>query len=1069
MSIFKTSINKPITTALIFVAVIVIGLFSLLQLPIDQYPEIEPPFISVMTSYPGANASEIETNVTRVLENTLNATDGLKEITSKSQDNISIVALELNWGVNLDEVINDVRSSIDMIKKNLPAGADNPFVFKFSTSSLPIIMYAITAEESYAGLDKLLKDVVMPQLNRVDGVGNISFLGTPERFIYVDIDQDKLDAYNIPLEMVGNAIRSNNVNMSSGTVKMPKEQYQLQVHSEYIRSSEINDVVVSSTSDGRQVFVRDIATVRDTIKERTLDEKSNGKDAVNVIITKQTGANTVEISKQVKVEMARIQKMLPSDIELEVIYDSADNIVDSISSLQDSIMYALLFVVLVVLFFLGRWRATLIIAITIPIALVVSFIYLAFVGSSLNIISLSSLTVAIGMVVDDAIVVLENINKHIERGANPREAAIYGTNEVWVSVIATTLVIVAVFVPLTMLGGMAGIMFKELGWIVTIVVVTSTLVAISLTPMLSSKLLKAPKVKLDEKGNIVETEVKKTWHEKYVVVALDKLDGWYAKALRYSLNHKKKVLGLSAIFFIVTMLPLFLGFIGTDFMQQTDQNRVSVTFELNQGTRMEETLITARHLEKRLMVLLPEIKMLSTSAGSDDEASISAMFSTTTNNKVSMSLVFVKKDERDRSVFEMAEVIREELATYPEIIDYQAQAISGMGGASTVDIEIYGHDFDVTNVLAETVRRTVLEKVPGARDIVITRDDDRSELKITLDKVKLARHGLNAADIAGLVRNRVNGMPVGYFKEDGEEYDIVVRTIEENRSSITAIESLSIPTARGSVKLSEIAVVEELWMPLTIDRKSRQRVVTVEVTPYKISLGELAVQIDEVVKEIEVPQDVNIRLAGDYEKQQESFADMGLLMALIVMLVYIVMASQFESLDKPFIIMMSIPFALSGVVLALFVTGISLDMIGALGAIMLVGIVVKNGIVLVDYINLMRDRGYELNEAIAMSGASRLRPVLMTAMTTVLGMLPMALSTGAGSETWRPMGVVVMGGLVVSTVVTLIVVPILYGIMSKHGERDKAEKARKDFWFLRLATNGDNGNGDSNVEPSENK
>lgn len=1069
MSIFKTSINKPITTALIFVAVIVIGLFSLLQLPIDQYPEIEPPFISVMTSYPGANASEIETNVTRILENTLNATDGLKEITSKSQDNISIVALELNWGVNLDEVINDVRSSIDMIKKNLPAGADNPFVFKFSTSSLPIIMYAITAEESYAGLDKLLKDVVMPQLNRVDGVGNISFLGTPERYIYVDIDQDKLDAYNIPLEMVGNAIRSNNVNMSSGTVKMPKEQYQLQVHSEYVRSSEINDVVVSTTQDGRQIFVRDIATVRDTIKERTLDEKSNGQDAVNVIITKQTGANTVEISKQVKIEMARIQKMLPSDIEFEVIYDSADNIVDSISSLQDSILYALLFVVLVVLFFLGRWRATLIIAITIPIALVVSFIYLAFVGSSLNIISLSSLTVAIGMVVDDAIVVLENINKHIERGANPREAAIYGTNEVWVSVIATTLVIVAVFVPLTMLGGMAGIMFKELGWIVTIVVVTSTLVAISLTPMLSSKLLKGPKVELDEKGNIVQVEVKKTWYEKYVVVGLDKLDVWYAKVLRYSLNHKKKVLGGAVLFFIVTMLPLFLGFIGTDFMQQSDQNRISVTFELNQGTRMEETLLTARHLEKRLMVLLPEIKMLSTSAGSDDEASISAMFSTTTNNKVSMSLVFVKKDERDRSVFEMAEVIREELATYPEIIDYQAQAISGMGGASTVDIEIYGHDFDVTNVLAETVRRTVTEKVPGARDIVITRDDDRSELKITLDKVKLARHGLNATDIAGLVRNRVNGMPAGYFKEDGEEYNIVVRTIEDNRSSITAIESLSIPTARGSVKLSEIATVEELWMPLTIDRKSRQRVVTVKVTPYKISLGELAVQIDEVVKEMELPQDVNIRLAGDYEKQKETFADMGLLMALIVMLVYIVMASQFESFDKPFIIMMSIPFALSGVVLALFITGISLDMIGALGAIMLVGIVVKNGIVLVDYINLMRDRGHELNEAIAMSGASRLRPVLMTAMTTVLGMLPMALSTGASSETWRPMGVVVMGGLVVSTIVTLIVVPILYGIMSKHGERDKAAKARKDFWFLRLSTNGDNGNGDPSVEPSENK
>lgn len=1059
MSIFKTSINKPITTALIFVAVMVIGLFSLIQLPIDQYPEIEPPFISVMTSYPGANASEVETNVTRLLENSLNATDGLKELTSKSMDNISVVSLELNWGINLDEVINDVRSSIDMIKNNLPSGADNPFIFKFSTSSMPIIMYAITAKESYAGLDKILNDVVMPQLNRVDGVGNISFLGIPDRYIYVDVDQEKLDAYNIPLETVGNAISRNNVNISSGTIKMRKEQYQLQVQSEYVNSSEINDVVVATTADGRQVFVRDIASVRDTIKELTLDEKINGLDGVRLIITKQSGANTVEISHQVKKEMAKIATMLPSDIELEVIYDTSEIIEDSIMSLQDSILFALLFVVLVVLFFLGRWRATLIIAITIPIALVVSFIYLAFVGSSLNIISLSSLTVAIGMVVDDAIVVLENISKHIERGASPREAAIYGTNEVWVSVIATTLVIVAVFVPLTMLGGLAGIMFKELGWIVTIVVVTSTVVAISLTPMLSSKLLKAPKVELDEKGNILPTVVKKTWYEKYVVHGLDVLDGWYAKVLRYSLNHKKKVLAFSILFFIVTMLPLFLGFIGTDFMQESDQNRISVSFELNQGTRVEETLKTARQLENRFMVLIPEIKMLSTSAGSNEEAGVSSLFAATTNNKVSMMVVLKDKEERERSVFELAEVIRQEMANYPEVVEFQAQAISGMGGggASTVDIEIYGHDFDVTNRLARTIQRTIDEQVAGARDILITRDKDRSELKINLDKEKLARHGLDGASISAVVRNRVAGMHAGFLKEDGEEYNIVVRTVEENRNSISAIEALSIPTAVGSVKLNEIGTVEEYWSPLTIDRKSRQRVVTVEVTPYGVSLGELAEEVSRVVDTIELPQDVSIHLAGDYETQQETFADMGLLMALIVMLVYIVMASQFESLDKPFIIMMSIPFALSGVVLALFVTGVSLDMIGALGAIMLVGIVVKNGIVLVDYINLMRDRGHELNEAIALSGASRLRPVLMTAMTTILGMLPMALSTGAGSETWRPMGIVVMGGLLVSTVVTLIVVPVLYGIMSRHGERNKAAKARKDFWFLRISTNGDNG------------
>lgn len=1057
MSIFKTSINKPVTTALIFVAVMVIGLFSLKQLPIDQYPEIDPPYISVMTSYPGANASEVETNVTRLLENSLNSVDGLKNLTSKSQDNMSLITLEFEWGLNLDEVVNDVRSYIDMTKDELPDGAGTPLIFKLSTSSMPIMMYAVTAKESYAGLDKLLNDIVMPQLNRVDGIGNISLSGSPERRIYVDIDQEKIDAYGISLEDVGTAISNNNINSTSGTVKMNKEQYQLELRSEFVESDEINNIVVATYDDGRQIFVKDLATVRDTIKDLTLDEKIDGQDGVRVVISKQSGANTVEVCEKVNREMAKIKELLPADVDIRIIFDSSDNIKDSIRSLEESIMYALLFVVLVVLLFLGRWRATLIIGITIPIALVVSFIYLAFVDSSLNIISLSSLTVAIGMVVDDAIVVLENITRHIERGSSPREAAIYATNEVWVSVIATTLVIAAVFVPLTMLGGLAGIMFKELGWIVTIVVVTSTLVAISLTPMLSSKLLKSRPVKVDELGHLIFEEPRKNWYQKYVVGALDRLDAWYSRVLRFSLTHKKFTLSVVLIVFFITLLPMFLGLIGTDFMQQSDHGRLTVTVELNRGTRIEETLKTARKLEARFLELAPEIKIISTSAGSRDDASISALFSSTNNNTISMVVVLKDKDQRERSIFETAEILRQEMANYPEIIEYQAQIASGMGGngPSTVDVEIYGHDFDQTNILAEKIQRIIQEKVEGARDVTISRDEDRAELKINVDKEKIARHGLDASTVATLAYNRVTGMTAGYLKEDGDEYAIVVRLLEEDRNSISDIENLSIPTVKGNIKLSEVADVEEYWAPPTIERKSRQRIVTVSATPFKISLGELAVDIKAALEQVDVPQGITIRLAGDYEDQQETFADMGLLLLLIVLLVYIVMASQFESMSKPFIIMMSVPFAISGVVLALFVTGISLDMIGALGVIMLVGIVVKNGIVLVDYINLMRDRGYELNEAIALSGASRLRPVLMTAFTTILGMLPMALSSGTGSEAWRPMGVVVIGGLLVSTFVTLIVVPLLYGIMSKHGERDKNEQKRKEFFFLQIADDED--------------
>lgn len=1053
MSIYKSAINKPVTTILIFVAVIIIGIFSFSKLPIDQFPEMEPPFATVMTTYPGASASEIETNVSKLMENQLNSIDGLKEITSSSKDNISMVFMEFKWGTDLDEVINDIRSSVDIIKDNLPEGCSTPFIFKFSSSSAPIAQYAITAEESYAGLDRILNDELLPLLNRVDGIGNLTLSGTPERYVYVELDQEQLDAYGIPLETVGNAISANNLNMSSGTLKMDKEQYQVQVRSEYVESSEIGNIVVSTTPDGRQVFVRDIATIRDTIKDLSLDEKVNGKEAVRLMVTKQSGANTVQICQDLEKEIFKAAKMLPTDVKITKIYDNAENIQNSIRSLEESIMYALLFVVLVVLFFLGKWRAALIISLTIPISLVVAFIYLLFVDSSLNIISLCSLSVAIGMVVDDAIVVLENITKHIERGASPKEAAIYATNEVWVSVIATTLVIVAVFVPLTMLEGIAGILFKELGWIVTIVVCTSTVVAITLTPMLCSKLLKAKPVKI-ENGELIEIEEKQGWYQKYVVSLLDKIDIWYAKALHVCLQHKAITLITCFLIFIASMIPAVTGQIGTDFMQQQDNGRVDVTVELQLGSRIEETLKTARRLEQRFYELVPEIEIISTSAGSSDDSGLAAMFSSTSNYKIAMSIKCSEKNQRERSIFEIAEVLRQELKNYPEIIDSRAVVSGGMGGASsTVDIEIYGYDFDKTNLLAEQAKQQIGQNIPGARNIMISRDKDRVELMIKVDKEKLARHGLNSATVATYIRNRMNGMNAGFLKEDGDEYTILVRLKEENRNSITNIEDISIPTPMGSnVKLSEIASVGEYWAPPTITRKSRQRYLTVSVTPYNTSLGELAMAIEKEMSTLDIPNGITYRLAGDYEEQQESFADMAMLLLLIIMLVYIVMASQFESFSKPAIIMFSVPFAFTGVILALWISGVTLDMIGALGCIMLVGIVVKNGIVLVDYINLMRDRGYELNQAIELSGASRLRPVLMTAFTTILGMVPMVLSRGEGSELWRPMGIVVIGGLLVSTIITLIVVPVMYAVMSKHGERDKEEQDRKNFIFMQIDT-----------------
>ena len=1053
MAIYKSAIQKPVTTALIFIAVIVIGIYSFVQLPVDMFPQMDPPYITVMTTYPGASASEMETNVTKYMENALTSVDHLKHITSQSKDNMSMVMLELEWGANMDEAVNDVRSYVDMTKSNLPDNCGTPMIFKLSTSAMPVAQYSITADETYAGLDKILNDEVIPQLNHINGIGNISLSGAPDRHVYINIDQQKLDAYGLTIEQVGQVIQANNLNLSSGTIKMPQEQYQMQVRSEYIESSEIGDLMVTMTPQGQQVFVRDIATVKDTIKDLSLDEKTNGREAVRLIIAKQTGANTVQVCKEVREELAKIQKQLPSDVKVEKIYDLSDTIQNSINSLEESVMYALLFVVLVVLFFLGKWRATLIIGITIPIALIVAFIYLGMADSSLNIISLCSLTIAIGMVVDDAIVVLENITRHVERGEDPHEAAIYATNEVWVSVIATTLVLVAVFVPLTMLNGMAGIMFHELGWIVTVVCCTSTLVAISLTPMLCSKLLKPKQVHVDADGNLIDDEAgKQGWYERTVVRMLDKIDGWYAQSLGWCLKHKTiTVLAIFGIFGL-SLIPVITGRIGSDFMQEQDNGRLSVTVKLQRGTRIEETLKTARKLETRFLVLVPEIELINTSAGSNDDATIAALFSSTMNNKISMTVRLPKKWERDKTVWEIAEILRQEMAKYPEIVEYQCQVASngpGGGGGNTVNVEIYGYDFDKTSQLAEQTRRLCME-LPGARDVNISREDDRPDIKITVDKEKASRLGLSSATVSTYLRNRVAGMNCGYLKDDGSEYDIVVRLQESDRNSISDILNLTIPTPTGKkVKLSEVASIGEYWAPPTIERKSRQRIVTVKVTPYNTSLGELAGQIEaNVIPQLDLPAGYSTHLAGNYEDQQETFGDMILLGLLIILLVYITMASQFESLRMPFIIMLTIFPAFTGVIMALWLTGRSLDMIGALGIVLLVGIVVKNGIVLVDYINLMRERGHELNEAITMSGRSRIRPILMTAFTTILGMVPMAVSNGEGAEMWQPLGIVVIGGLTVSTFLTLYLVPVLYGAMSRHGDRDKQEALRKKFIFM---------------------
>ena len=1045
MKIYESAVRKPISTVLLFVGVMVFGLFSLSRLSVDQYPEIEIPQISVITMYPGANAADIETNITRVLEDNLNTVNNLKKLTSKSQDNVSMITVEFEYGSDLNEGANEIRDVVSRVQSMLPDEVDYPTIFKFSTSMMPIMMLAVTAEESYPALSKILDDKLVNVLNRVDGVGAVSVIGAPEREVQVNVDPTKLDAYGLTVEQLGQIIAAENVNIPSGTIDIGNNTFNVKADGEFDLSDELRRVVVSNAG-GRTVMLTDVAEIRDTLEKATMDERVNGQRGVRVMFQKQSGANTVNIVHEIQRRLPAIEQSLPRDVKMELIFEGSQEITDAIDSLSETVLYAFLFVVLVVMIFLGRWRATLIICMTIPVSLICSFIYLFATGSTLNIISLSSLSIAIGMVVDDAIVVLENITTHIERGSSPKEAAIYATNEVWLSVIATTLVVVAVFMPLTMVPGMAGILFRELGWIVSIVVCVSTTAAITLTPMMSAYLLRREGSVHDYRGlGVIYKPVDR---------ALAWLDTAYARSLGWVVRHRR-----ISVFSMMGLFVLSLGLVTqvpTEFFPPSDNSRIAATVRLEQNLSVEYTARIARQIDSILYAEFPEVRLVSASAGANSSDNAFAAMQTTGSHIINYNIRLAEVETRDRSIYTISDLLRRKLDRIPEIREYTVTPggqMGNMSGSSTVDIKVFGHDMELTNAIATDLRDRMAQ-LEGTRDVRLSREDLRPEYNVVFDRDRLSYYGMNSATASQAVRNRIDGLVASKYREDGDEYDIVVRYAEPFRTRVEDIENITLHNAQGRpVKLREVGRVQEEFAAPEIQRENRQRVITVESSlGAGVALGDVVAEAQRLIDDYPLPDGVDLELGGTVEDQGDAFSDLGMLFVLIILLVYIVMATQFESLKFPFIIMFTIPFACTGVFLALWMTSTPLSLIALIGAIMLVGIVTKNGIVMVDYMNLLIERGAEVSEAVVAGGKSRLRPVLMTSFTTILGMLPLAIGTGAGSETWQPMGIAVIGGLTFSTILTLFIVPALYSILVNRSQR----KAREQQARLAAAQGADN-------------
>ena len=1033
MSIYRKAVNNPVTTALVFIAMAIFGIFSLINISLDRFPKFDANVVMVMSSYPGASAEDIETNLTKVLENSLNGVSDLKNLSSTSKENISLITLEFVEGVDIDVATNDVRDKLDMVNSVLPDGASLPIIFKFSADDMPIMIMAATADESLQALEKILDDKVATPLARVSGVGTVSIAGAPQREIQVYCDPNKLEAYGLTVAGISQIIASENRNVPSGSIDIGSNAYALRVEKEFTSAEQMLDVVIGHVN-GKTIYLRDVARVVDGVEERYQEAYVNGTQGAQIVIQKQADANTVNVIKGIKKAMKNIEKNLPSDIKITTVVDSSDNILNTLNSLKETIVVTFLIVMLVVYLFLGRWRATFIIVLSIPVSLLASLMYLWATGNTLNIVSMSSLSIAIGMVVDDAIVVLENISTHLERGAKPKEAAVHATQEVGISVIASTLTMLAVFLPLTMIKGMAGLMFKQLGWITSIIMIVSTIGALTLIPMLCSQFLRF-KPKHGKLHSLIFGNFNKF---------IDLISRGYGKLINWCIGHRTIVVMISIVVFVAT-----LGFIApnvkTEFMPKSDDGRLTIQLELPAGTGQGVTRELAHELHGKFVAAVPEIINCSYALGQADTDNAFASMQNNGTHVVSFNINVGSMEDRTRSTADIADIVRGILADYPEFKKIKVtEGGGGMGGASTVDIEIYGYDFETTDRVAKELQGKLLEGTEFSQ-VLLSRDEYTPEYQVDFDREKLAVNGLNSTTAASFLSAAMNGSTMSFYREDGDEYDIRVRYAPEFRTSIEDIENILIYNSRGqSVRIKDLGTVVETLTPPSIQRKNRERLITVSgVVANGVALSDAVAATDAVLADTDIPSELSVEIGGSYEDQKDMFGDLIMLLAMIIILVYIVMASQFESFMSPFVIMFSIPFAFVGVFMGLWVTGTPLGTMGMIGILILMGIVVKNGIVLIDYTILMRERGKSVAEASVIAAKSRLRPILMTTLTTVLGMVPMAIGQGEGSEMWRSLGMVVAWGLSISTLVTLVIIPTVYASMASWQERRAARKAAK--------------------------
>jgi len=1028
MNLPSFSVKKPVTVLMATVMVFIFGMLSLSRLGLDLMPDMDFPTISVITSYSGASPEDVENSVTELLEGQISSVENVKSVSSTSSEGISMIMVEFNDGTDVDTAAQDIQSSIELVRDYLPSDVDSPVVMKMDIGAMPVVGYGVTSDSMDSlELKNFLEENIEDQMERLEGVASVVFQGAQDREIAVELDRDKMESYGISQSAVVAALQYENLNYSGGSIDQGLESLSLRTMGEFENLDEIRDTVID-VRDGVSIYIKDIATVSDTTKEVKNYCRTNQKESVLMFVSKSSDANTLEVADAAKEKIAELEDIYGDKIEFALVMDQSTIISNSVNSVKESGVLGGILAIVIVYLFLRSWRPTLAIGLAIPFSLVATFIPIYLVGYSLNIMTLGGLVLGIGMFVDNAVVVIENIFRHMEeKGVDKKKAAIKGANEVRLAILASTLTTVVIFLPMAFVEGVVGEMTKSLSLTVVFALFCSLLVAVTLIPMLASKIFK--------KENAEKCDGMATGRG-----FMGKVEGKYKVLLVWSLKNRGKVL-LSTLAALVLSVMMILS-MGGNFMPDMENNLMIFHMTLPAGSSLEYVDETAKEIEAKIEDKVGEqFESMTVIAGGDDAASGGGGMSKGSN---SATFIFYlkNKDERTMEMEDIKEAIRSS-ALPIKGLDMQYYDISSSmlgGGSSEVEIKIFGNDMDEIKRIGNDIAERI-DTVEGVEDVDISLKESKPEVSIDINRELASQYGLTVGGVGSYVKSFMQGQVATQFRKGDEETNIRVRFSEDYRDSLQKVKDMNLTTTTGEkIFLKQIAEISESQGFVEIMREDQVRKMTVTANTSGRDLDAITEDINASLEDMDIPDGYFVENGGSYEQMQDSFIALGYAMILGMILVYMVMASQFESLLYPFIVMFEIPLSFIGVGLIFFVTGQSLTMPAMMGIVVLAGIVVNNAIVLIDYINQLREKGEDMNEAIVQAGLTRLRPILITSLTTVLGMVPLATSTQEGSELMKPMAIAVVGGLMVSTILTLVVIPVIYNIFDRFSRKKFGEE-----------------------------